>query len=67
MKLRKDRKVIRKQAADERAEHWNALSPAKQLSELDRRLGVGIGATRQRARLSAALEPVEAKKKKKKL
>lgn len=29
-------------------------SPAQQLAELDRRLGVGVGAVRERARLKAA-------------
>jgi hypothetical protein len=34
-----------------RTEAWRALSPARQLAELDRRLGPGVGARRQRARL----------------
>lgn len=47
-------------AADKRAEAvernaaWAELSPQKQLAELDRRLGKGQGARKQRARLARA-------------
>lgn len=34
-----------------RNDAWRKLSPAKQLQELDLRLGVGQGATRQRKKL----------------
>jgi hypothetical protein len=34
---------------------WRKLSPADQLADLDRRLGKGIGATKQRARIQAKL------------
>jgi hypothetical protein len=49
----------------ERNVAWRALSPADQLASLDRRLGVGIGAARQRKLLAAKLAapvvvPVEA-------
>lgn len=40
--------------ASERNDAWAELSPAKQLAELDRRLGKGVGARRQRARLARA-------------
>lgn len=36
-------------------------TPQQQLNELDRRLGVGVGAVRERARLQAALAAKETK------
>lgn len=36
---------------------WRTKSPTEQLAALDRRLGKGIGAKRQRAKLAKALEP----------
>jgi hypothetical protein len=41
----------------ERNAYWRSLTPAAQLADLDRRLGVGVGANRQRAKLTAILEP----------
>jgi IS5 family transposase len=38
-----------------RQEAWAALSPAEQLEALDRRLGAGSGAERQRSRIAAKL------------
>lgn len=38
--------------AIERNEAWAKLTPAQQLGELDRRLGKGVGAQKQRARLA---------------
>jgi hypothetical protein len=35
----------------ERLEHWRSLTPAEQRKDLDRRLGAGVGAKRQRAKL----------------
>lgn len=34
---------------------WRKLSPAEQVISLDRRLGVGVGAVRQRAKLAKAI------------
>jgi hypothetical protein len=51
---RPDRKEDRRTAAHDRNDAWAELSPAKQLAELDRRLGKGVGARRQRARLARA-------------
>lgn len=45
-------KHIRIIEGDARNEAWRALSPQLQLSELDRRLGKGQGARRQRAKLA---------------
>jgi hypothetical protein len=41
----------RKTEADERQKAWAGLTPIQQLKELDRRLGEGKGAARQRARI----------------
>ena len=35
---------------------WEKLSPAQQIAALDARLGVGVGAVKQRARLAAAMK-----------
>ena len=37
--------------AEERALNWQAMSPKEQLKSLDSRLGKGIGATKQRAKI----------------
>lgn len=37
-----------------RAIAWSALGPKEQLSALDNRLGAGVGAKRQRARIARA-------------
>lgn len=52
---------------EERKEHWNSLSPEQKLAALDRRLGKGEGARKQRARLGAEIDAkrlakIEAKK-----
>lgn len=41
--------------AEARLAAWRALSPREQLAELDRRLGPGVGARRQRRRIEKAL------------
>jgi hypothetical protein len=41
----------RRTEAEERQKAWAGLTPVQQLKELDKRLGVGKGAARQRARL----------------
>ena len=51
---RPDNYAHRASEALERAVAWGALSPAEQLAALDRRLGVGVGAKRQRARIAKA-------------
>ena len=44
-----------------RQEAWARLSPQEQLDALDVRLGTGVGATRQRARIIARLKAKAAK------
>jgi hypothetical protein len=53
---RPDKLTNKRTEAVARNEDWSALSAKKQLGELDRRLGRGIGAHRQRARLSRAVK-----------
>lgn len=48
---RPDRKEIRCDGVRERTEARATLSAADQLARLDRRLGKGVGAKRERARL----------------
>jgi hypothetical protein len=52
---RPDKKVERRENDAERLEWWKSLTPAKQLKELDRRLGKDVGAQKQRARLQSLL------------
>lgn len=40
----------------ERLDKWRALTPAEQVARLDERLGVGVGAKKQRALLAKKLE-----------
>jgi len=41
--------------AEVRQEEWAKLTPQQQLAELDSRLGKGIGAKKQRAKLAKAI------------
>ncbi len=50
---RPDHNDYKKSEAKERDEAWRKLTPAEQLVALDRRLGAGKGATKQRARILA--------------
>ena len=49
-------------AAQERQEYCNSLSPMQRLSNLDRKLGKGVGAMKERARLQAKIDAEMAKK-----
>lgn len=49
---RPDRLAQKREEATERNQAWSELSPRKQLAELDRRFGPGIGCRKQRARLA---------------
>jgi hypothetical protein len=51
---RPDNTVAKRAEATERNEAWASMSAQKQLAELDRRLGKGVGARKQRARLARA-------------
>ena len=49
-------KETKRQEAAERQEFWSELTPKQQLADLDRRLGKGVGAKKQRARLAEKLD-----------
>lgn len=53
---RPDNNEIKRAEADERNAAWAKLSPSQQLEALDRRLGKGVGAAKQRARLLERIE-----------
>jgi hypothetical protein len=42
-------------ANDERVAAWRLLTPAQQIASLDSRLGVNIGATKQRRMINARI------------
>lgn len=63
MKRRHDRKGVRREEGLVRQERWSKLTPAEQLSELDKRLGDGVGAVRQRTRLKGIIEASKKAKK----
>ena len=65
MKLRQDRKEKRKREAKERQEAYNKLSPQQKIASLDNKLGKGIGATKQRAKLQKEIETAKETKEKK--
>lgn len=52
---RPDRSADKRDDAIARNEAWSGLTPQRQIAELDRRLGAGVGAKKQRARLARAL------------
>jgi len=54
-KVTNDQNTKNKEAI-ERNEHWASLSPEKQLASLDLRLGVGVGAVKQRAKIQAQID-----------
>jgi hypothetical protein len=56
---RTDRRKIRRQQSDERLEAWRELTLKEQLDALDGRLGKGLGAKKQRARIQAKLEAIK--------
>jgi len=47
---------VRREEALVRDAEWRGLTPAQQLAALDKRLGVGVGAVKQRAKLTALLK-----------
>ena len=50
---RPDNNEHKQQEAKERDVHWASLAPADQIAALDRRLGKGTGAVKQRERIYA--------------
>lgn len=48
-------KNTKRSEAAERQSEWAKLTPKQQLADLDRRLGAGVGAKKQRARLAEKL------------
>jgi hypothetical protein len=61
-KMRGQKRVSERQlSADERQHHRDGLSADAQLEVLDRRLGKGIGAVKERARLSKIEEETPTK------
>ena len=49
---RQDRGALRRSEALDRNEYYQSLSPERRMANLDGRLGEGIGARKQRARLA---------------
>lgn len=49
-------RIQKQEAAVKRVLAWQEMTPMAQLAELDQRLGVGVGAKRQRAVLAARIE-----------
>ena len=60
-KNRTDRQSVRRIEAEGRAEVWEGLTPEQQVAALDRRLGKGLGAKKQRARIAKALAKAKVK------
>ena len=50
--VRPDHKAARVKMAQERQAEWDRWTPAQKVADLDRRLGVGVGAVKQRAKLA---------------
>jgi hypothetical protein len=53
---RPDLTELRRKEAVERQAAWDSFTPAQKLAELDRRLGAGKGAEKQRAQLAKLME-----------
>ena len=62
---RKGRQELRQSEALERQKVWGVMTPQQQLEDLDRRLGKGVGAIKQRARLQYAIDYPQSKTQKK--
>lgn len=46
---------VKRKEEEERLAYWRSLTPQQQLAQLDRRLGQGVGARRQRGKLVSQL------------
>jgi hypothetical protein len=62
---RKGRQELRQSEALERQKVWGVMTPQQQLNDLDRRLGKGMGAVKQRARLQYAIDHPQVENQKK--
>jgi hypothetical protein len=60
-KRRNDRQSVRRIDAEGRQEEWDKLTPQQQLSALDGRLGKGVGAEKQRARIAKTITKAKVK------
>ncbi len=60
-----NRKLQQKKERNSREAAWRALTPVQQLAELDRRLGDGLGASKQRNKIAALIEKQKQPKEKK--
>lgn len=47
------RKIVNAEKIAARLKAWQEMTPAQQLADLDFRLGKGVGAVKQRARIAA--------------
>ena len=57
---RKDLLEFRRKASEERVEAWRALSPQEQLAVIDKRLGEGVGAKKERAAIAKRIQEAKA-------
>lgn len=62
---RKERKSLRQSEALERQKGWDNLTPQQRLNDLDLRLGKGVGAIKQRAKLKYIIEHPQTQNQKK--
>lgn len=53
---RPDNTKHRRAEAKERQEYWNGLSAKEKLARLDSKLGAGVGAVKQRAKLQDTID-----------
>jgi len=62
---RKGRKELRQSEALERQAVWSKMTPQQKLNDLNRRLGEGVGAIKQRAKLKYIIEHPQTQNQKK--
>ena len=62
---RRGRKELRQSEALERQKVWDNMTPQQKLNDLNRRLGEGVGATKQRAKLKYVIEHPQVENQKK--
>ena len=62
---RKGRQELRQSEALERQKVWGGMTPQQKLNDLDLRLGKGVGAIKQRAKLKYIIEHPQTQNQKK--